>query len=62
PADHKRIGGELMYFRPKSLEEGEPGELTAPKKPGEYLLRYVLRGSGPASVIATHPFKVSAGD
>ncbi|NYT78912.1 VWA domain-containing protein [Alcaligenaceae bacterium] len=62
PADHKRVGGHITHFTPKSLEAGEPGEMKAPTKAGQYLVRYILQGSGPGSVIATHPFKVTAAD
>lgn len=60
PADHKRIGGEITYFRPKDVEVGETGELKAPSKAGDYLVRYILRGSGAGHVIASQPFTVTA--
>lgn len=62
PADHKRIGGEITYFRPKDLAQGEPGELKAPSKAGDYLVRYVLRGSGSGNVIASQAFTVIAAE
>lgn len=58
PAGHKRIGGELTYFYTRSSEEGEPDELKAPLKAGEYEVRYILRGSGTAVVLAKQSFTV----
>lgn len=60
PVGHKRIGGELTYFYTRSSEEGEPGELKAPLKAGEYEVRYILRGSGAGFVLAKQPFTVTA--
>ena len=59
PADHKRIGGELTYFYTKDSEKDEPDTLKAPAKAGEYHARYILRGSGPDSVLAKHAFTVT---
>lgn len=58
PAGHKRIGGELTYFYTRSSEEGEPDELKAPLKAGEYEVRYILRGSGTGVVLAKQSFTV----
>ncbi|TKR53726.1 VWA domain-containing protein, partial [Allopusillimonas ginsengisoli] len=60
PADHKRIGGELTYFWTADSEDGETGELKAPTKAGSYLVRYILRGAGADSIIASQPFTVTA--
>ncbi|MCK9533114.1 MAG: VWA domain-containing protein [Pseudomonas sp.] len=59
PADHKRIGGELTYFYTRSSEEDEPDQLKAPSKAGEYQVRYILRGSGQAVVLAKQAFTVT---
>lgn len=62
PVDHKRIGGELTYFYTRNSEEGEPDELKAPSKTGEYLVRYILRGSGSGNVLAQQLFTVTKPD
>ena len=62
PIDHKRIGGELTYFYTRNSEEGEPDQLKAPAKAGEYYVRYILRGSGAGSVLAKQAFTVSKPD
>lgn len=62
PADHKRIGGELTYFYTKSSQDGEPDELKAPTKAGEYFVRYILQGSGASSVLVKQPFTVIAAE
>lgn len=59
PADYKKIGGELTYFYTRSSDDGLTGELKAPKKTGQYLVRYILRGSGPSLAIASHPLTVT---
>ncbi|CAM3681755.1 VWA domain-containing protein [Rheinheimera salexigens] len=57
--DHKRIGGELSYFYTRNAEDGEPQQLKAPVKVGEYQVRYILKGSGQAVVLAKQAFKVT---
>ena len=59
PAEHKRIGGELTYFYTRNSEEGEPDQLKAPSKAGEYQVRYILRGSGAGIVLAKQAFTVT---
>lgn len=59
PANHQRIGGELTYFYTRDITLGEPGELKAPAKAGEYQVRYILRGSGAGVVLAKQPFSVT---
>ncbi|HHX35933.1 MAG TPA: hypothetical protein GX719_11760, partial [Gammaproteobacteria bacterium] len=62
PIDYKRIGGELTYFYTRNSEDGESGELKAPTKAGEYLVRYILRGSGADRVLAKQAFIVTAAE
>jgi Ca-activated chloride channel family protein len=62
PVDHKRIGGEVTFFYTRDSEEGEPDQLKAPAKAGEYYVRYILRGSGAASVLTKQAFTVSKPD
>ncbi len=62
PIDHKRIGGELTYFYTRNSEEGDPGQLKAPTKAGEYRVRYILRGAGAASVLTQQTFTVVAAE
>ncbi len=59
PASYKAIGGELTYFYTRNSEAGEPGALKAPKKAGEYQVRYILSGSGKGVVLAKQPFTVT---
>lgn len=60
PADYKEIGGELSYFYTRSSDDGLTGELQAPKKAGQYQVRYILRGAGKSLVLAKQPLTVTA--
>ncbi|NYT65018.1 VWA domain-containing protein [Alcaligenaceae bacterium] len=60
PADQKKLGNGLSYFYPARLEDGKPGELKGPTKPGQYQVRYVLRASGPARLVTSVPLTVTA--
>ncbi|ART84084.1 hypothetical protein CBP31_14805 [Oceanisphaera profunda] len=61
-SDHKRIGGEITYFYTRDSADGESYELKVPTKAGNYLVRYILRGAGAASILATQPFSVTAAE
>ncbi|MBP6020054.1 MAG: VWA domain-containing protein [Burkholderiaceae bacterium] len=60
PADQKKLDGGLDYFYPAKSDDDATGELKMPKKPGQYKLRYVLRGAGPAQLITSRPLMVTA--
>lgn len=50
PAGHSETSGEVTYAYTR---DGNPSKLTAPGKPGDYQIRYLLEGPGGRKVLAS---------
>lgn len=56
PAGHSETSGEITYAYTR---DGNPSKLTAPGKPGDYQIRYLLEGPGGRKLLASSPLVVT---